>query len=230
MFASRDVIPLQNVPGSFKESGPYASVPVALKELRAWLPFKITLRSRQDAKVKTSKVPYNSSHKPAKYTDPHQWMTFEAACEMLRCGSYNGIGIVIDRSFGIVGYDADSCISDGAVTEKAREHLAVLNTYSEISLSGAGLHCLAYGRLPPTGRRRDGFEMYCDKRFLVVTGLHLAGTPKQIERRQAEVEAVHEDIFGATCEWIDDSQPSVTQLGPITQVWGEGGGLGEARV
>jgi primase-polymerase (primpol)-like protein len=35
--------------------------------------------------------------------------------------------------------------------------------------------------LPPIGRKSEGLEMYCDKRFFVVTGRHVAGTPKGIK-------------------------------------------------
>jgi putative DNA primase/helicase len=223
MLTRRKENRLYNIPGDDHESSSFASVPIELKEMRAWLPFKIT--PRQDAETKKAKIPHNNRHKRAKYTDPREWMTFEAACEMLRSGSYDGIGIVIDRSFGIVGYDADSCVSDGVISDRARDHVAVLNTYSEISVSGTGLHCLAYGALPPAGRKKDGFEMYCDKRFFVVTGRHLPGTPHQIEQRQIELAAVHEDLFGSepVREPTKDSLESVTQFPPITQLGGTGG-------
>ena len=133
----------------------YDSVPVELKALRAWLPFRIELRLSQDNKAKKLKVPYNISGRKADYTNPGEWMTFESARSMLRRGDYDGIGIVIDRRLGIVGYDADACISNGTISATAREHIAALNTYTEESLSGTGIHCLAYGTLPPKGRKSD---------------------------------------------------------------------------
>src|SRR5450755_1131346 len=147
-------------------------------------------------------------------------MTFEDALTMLRRGQYDGLGIVIDRRFRIVGYDADSCISTGTISETAREHSATLSTYTEESLSGTGIHCLAYGTLPPKGRKSTGFEMYCDRRFFVVTGRQVAGTPKRIERRQGEIEAVHAAIFGSgpAREDASSAPKSVTQFPPNTQV------------
>jgi len=89
-------------------------------------------------------------------------------------------------------------------------------------VSGTGIHVLVRGELPPGRRMRDGFEMYSDRRFFVVTGRHVAGTPKRIERRQAETEAVHAAIFGSgLARKHETSVPkSVTQFAPITQVRG----------
>ena len=220
--------------GSVSNDGdhdPYDLVPVELKVLRAWLPFRIGFRQSHGSKPKKSKVPYNIAGRKADYTNSNEWMTFEGARTMLRRGDYDGIGIVIDRRFGIVGYDADECIADGAISATAREHIAILNTYSEQSFSGTGIHCLAYGTLPPEGRKREGFEMYCHKRFFVVTGLHLAGTPKGIKRRQAEIEAVHAAIFGTgpARKHATSARKSVTQFAPNTQV-GVGGEGFEAKV
>src|SRR5215470_19213663 len=89
------------------EHCPFASVPVELKELRAWLPFKTQRRTGKDGKDKMQKVPYNVGGRKADYTNPREWMMFEAALRMIRRGEYDGLGFVIDRRSGIVGYDAD---------------------------------------------------------------------------------------------------------------------------
>jgi putative DNA primase/helicase len=115
-----------------------------LKVLRIWIPFRIERRPSQSGKSKMLKIPFNIAGCRADYTNSREWMTFEAAETMRRRGTYDGLGIVIDHRFGIVGYDADSCISDGAISSIAREHIAALNTDTEVSLSGAGLHCLAF--------------------------------------------------------------------------------------
>jgi putative DNA primase/helicase len=200
----------------------YDSVPVELKALRSWLPFRIECRWSKDHRPQKMKVPYNIAGRKADYTNPSEWMTFRAAVTMLRRGDYDGLGIVIDRRFGIVGYDADSCIANGTISETAREHIATLNTYTEESLSGAGIHCLAYGTLPALGRKSDGFEMYCDRRFFVVTGRHLPSTPSRIEHRQAEIGVVHTALFGRepARKRVTVASESVTQFLPNTRVRG----------
>jgi putative DNA primase/helicase len=211
------------------EPWPYASVPVELKALRAWLPFKIERRPGQSDKPKTLKIPYNIAGRKADHTNSRNWMTFEDAYTMLCRGKYDGLGVVLDRQFGIVGYDADSCISNGTISGTARQHIATLNSYTEESLSGTGVHCLAYGTLPPQGRKSNGFEMYSDRRFFVVTGRHVPGTPNLIEHRPAEIEAVHRAIFGAESarKLAVVASQSVTQFFPNTRV---GGGRREVEV
>lgn len=44
------------------------------------------------------------------------------------------------------------------------------NSYTEVSPSGNGLHVYFVGKLPPSGRKKEYFEMYEDGRFLTVTG------------------------------------------------------------
>ena len=131
------------------------------------------------------KIPYNIAGRKADYTNSRDWMTFQAAYTMLARGRFDGLGIVIDSRFGIVGYDADSCISNGTISVTAREHIATLNSYTEESFSGTGLHCLAYGALRPKGRKSDRFEMYCDRRFFVVTGATYRARQREIARALA---------------------------------------------
>ena len=206
--------------GSADERSRYARVPIELKLLRAWLPFRTELRLSKSGNPETLKIPYNVADRKAHYTNPRQWMTFDDAYTMLRRGCYDGLGIVLDQRFGIVGYDADSCISHGKISETALRHITTLNSYAEESYSGTGCHCLAYGTLPPYGRKGEGLEMYCHLRFFVITGRHIPGTPSRIEHRQAEIELVHSDIFGRepTGRPVSREPQSVTQFRPITQV------------
>jgi len=96
-------------------------------------------------------------------------MTFYDALLMKGCGGYDGIGIVLDRSFGLVGYDADACIKGGAISESARKHIAVLSSYTETSSSGTGIHVLVRGELPPgrpkARRSRDVFRPALLRRY-----------------------------------------------------------------
>src|ERR1022692_2944118 len=73
--------------------------------------------------------------------------------------------------------------------------------------------------------------MYCDKRFFVVTGRNVAGTPRRSERRQAEIEAVHAAVFGSgpARRGASSTPKSVTQFAPNTQV-GVGGEGKRAKV
>lgn len=79
----------------------------------------------------------------------------------------------------------DGCVDPetGEVASWAAEVLDELDSYTEFSPSGRGLHVLARAELPPGGRRKGRVEMYDRGRFFTVTGRHLPGTPRGIEER-----------------------------------------------
>ena len=50
------------------------------------------------------------------------------------------------------------------------EFIHSLQSYSEYSQSGNGIHIICKGRLPKTGRRKKNVEMYSEGRFFIMTG------------------------------------------------------------
>ena len=71
----------------------------------------------------------------------------------------------------------------GQTEEWARQIVLEVNSYTELSPSGTGYHILVRGTLPPGANRRGRVEMYDGKRYITVTGQHIAGTPLIIETR-----------------------------------------------
>ena len=95
------------------------------------------------------------------------------------------------------GVDLDKVPRPGHRSDRAlgaRDHDR-LNSYTEISPSGAGIHVIVEAVLPPTGRKKGPLEMYDSGRYFTVTGKRLAGTPQTIEKRQAELDALHSSTF-----------------------------------
>jgi hypothetical protein len=85
----------------------------------------------------------------------------------------------------LVGVDLDKAIdSDGNIKAWAADIVRTLNSYTEISPSGTGLHIWVRGGLPHGGRQKrieDGrLEVYEKARYFTVTGRHLSGTPRDI--------------------------------------------------
>jgi primase-polymerase (primpol)-like protein len=116
------------------------------------------------------------------------------------------------------------------MADEAARHIAMLDSYAEISVSGSGVHCLAWGNLPPGPRKRRSHELYCDKRFFVVTGKRLPGSPRHVEYREAALLSLHKEIFGSSEGCVLTAKPAiyecpktVTQSPPYTQK-GRGGG------
>jgi hypothetical protein len=159
---------------------------------------------------KKTKIPLDRFGKRASSTAPHTWCHLDEARKVLENGIGDGVGFVFTRASGITGIDLDHCrdASTGEIDAWARAYLAHLNSYSEISPSGEGVHILVKGSLPSgvDGKRKNfagdgyrpkaGIEMYCSGRYFTMTGARLADYPPGIETRQDELTAVFEEIFG----------------------------------
>jgi len=169
------------------------------------------------------KIPYNIAERKADYTNPSEWLPFEAVTLQYSRGHYDGIGLVLTE--GLCGLDEDHCVNeDGSLDEEAARHIRLLNSYSEFSVSGEGVHCLAFGRLPDGPRRRGNHELYSDRRYFVVTGRKLPTSPGSVANREQELLQLHATIFGEVenCPKIpDDLRSGVPNPPPISQE-GEG--------
>ncbi len=143
------------------------------------------------------KPPYDpSTGRKASCSDPSTWGSFDEARRALAEGHYDGIGIQLTPPF--VGVDLDGCRDpeSGFIDDGAMAIIEQLDSYTEVSPSGRGIHILTEGQLPPGGRRTRGVEIYDKDRYFTVTGQHLAGTPLAVEPRSAELAALHLQRFG----------------------------------
>ena len=170
----------------------FESIPTILKLLRRWLPWRYSPRPNESGRF--GKVPFGISDRRANYTDPKTWLPFEAVVQQYFRGEYDGIGLVLGN--GLCGLDEDHCITGGLILPEAERHIGHLRSYAESSLSD-GIHCLAFGTLPSGRRKRGNHEIYCDRRFFVVTGRHLQGAPHVVADREQELHEVHKMIFGS---------------------------------
>jgi putative DNA primase/helicase len=131
---------------------------------------------------------------PAKSGVPDTWGSLENATECVRRGLARGIGYEFDNS-GIVGVDLDHVISDNStVTPEARAIVESLNSYTEVSPSGHGLHIFVTAQNADITRhrRQGGFvEIYSNARYFTVTG-DIYGSFARIEDRAAELQALHD--------------------------------------
>jgi putative DNA primase/helicase len=158
----------------------------------------------------------------ARFTSPAEWLPFDTVMRQYERGNYDGVGLVLGD--GLCGLDEDHCIAAGKLNDEAARHIKLLNSYAEESVSGDGVHVLAYGTLP-TGRCRQGnHELYSAKRFFVVTGRRLASAPRAVKRREKELHRLHSMIFRTPRDGAKDSakkRPTrpegVTQFGTNTQ-------------
>ena len=129
----------------------------------------------------------------ASCADPATWASFSDAVGAYQAGGYDGIGLQLRSPF--VGVDLDQCRrpDTGDVTPWAQELTGALDSYTEVSPSGRGLHTIVMGTLP-TGWRRIAdppIEMYDGDRFFTVTGQHVSGTPLTVHDQADSLEQLH---------------------------------------
>lgn len=114
----------------------------------------------------------------ASVTDPSTWMTFDAVCAYaLRFGMCPGF--VITEHDPYVCIDTDNKISNPAHPDALVwywENAVQLDSYTELSPSGRGLHTWIKAALPH-GFKRHPFEIYPHKRYIRCTGWVLINSP-----------------------------------------------------
>jgi len=174
-----------------------ATIPNELKQFPNWVTWRAEERNG-----KPTKVPYTpGTGRLASTTDPTTWGTFADALADYELRQADGVGYVFTNS-PFAGIDLDHCLEDGKLPEdsQAAPIVKVLDSYTEVSPSGEGLHILVRAELPP-GRRRKawedgrGIEMYDTGRFFTMTGDQWPWSPDEINERTAQLEFIHAALF-----------------------------------
>jgi len=160
-----------------------------LQPLNQWVVWKGELEEG-----KRKKVPYNPNYRLARASVkiPTSWGTLDQSLEALATGNYSGIGFMVTPPLVFIDLDHSLDKPSETITDpQAAEIVRELNSYTEVSPSGTGLHILAFGNLP--GKNiHTAIEMYGQDRFTTITTDHLAGTPATIEQRQEAIAALYE--------------------------------------
>lgn len=116
--------------------------------------------------VGSDKIPKNpQTGKNAQSNNPKSWGTFPQAVKACETFGFDGIGFMFAPPY--FGVDLDHCIDN---VDFCDEFVETLQSYSEISKSGSGLHIICKGELPTGQRRKGGVEMYSEGRYFICTG------------------------------------------------------------
>ena len=146
---------------------------------------------------RVGKIPVQPNGRPASSTDPATWSSFDDV-------QHADFGFVLGD--GWIGYDSDVGIVE--------EHLQLLDTYSEISPSGKGVHAIGrYIGAPLPGRKANGFEIYATDRYFTVTGNHVPWTPSTCNIRDAQFAELHARLFHSTIASAIVERPSYVPEG-----------------
>jgi putative DNA primase/helicase len=166
-----------------------------MRDLRQWLCWR-----QEERMGKPTKIPYSPiTGQRASSMNPETWAGYQEALRACTEQGYGGIGFVFTPEDDLCGIDLDGCLNPetGGVEGWAQEIIEELDSYTEISPSGTGVHILVRGELQEGRNRKGRFEAYDRGRYFTVTGKHLAGTPQSIESRQEELHDVVRRICSA---------------------------------
>lgn len=174
----------------------YEKIPEELKALPCWICWQGV---PDDESGKLRKIPVNARDgTAAKSNDPFTWTDFNTAAAA--SVNFSGIGFVFDGKSGYFGVDLDG-IGDsleqfmkGATGNIAGEFIHTLQSYTEISQSGHGIHIICRGSLPAGGRRKNSVEMYESGRYFIMTGNAI--TDYGITDCTDSIKALHEKYIG----------------------------------
>jgi len=164
------------------------SLPALIVTREQWVGW--TIKERDG---KQTKVPVNpETGQYASATDADTWTDFATAREYAT-ENQAGVGFVFTTDDPIVGVDLDDCRDpdDGSLTDWAQDIVECLDSFTEVSPSGTGVHVLVKGELLDGRNRHGDVELYDNARFFTVTGDTLSKTPATIKPRQDALAAVH---------------------------------------
>jgi putative DNA primase/helicase len=180
---------------------PIADILPELKARRIWTCMRL---EPNEETGKINKVPYIADL-PGKYkassTKPSTWRTYEYTVDCYEKSQstdkpFDGIMFMCDDTFTFMDQDHCRNKETGEITQEAMERARCINSYTEESFSGDGIHTYAWGKIPQNRKRSDiGVEMYDHARPCVFTGKPLAEFPLTMEHRQEEIQAMHSELF-----------------------------------
>ena len=123
----------------------------------------------------STKFPINvRTGKKAEVDNPHTWCTFKEAQEAVLSGKYKGVGFVLtgDDPYTIIDLDHVINPDTGEILPWAQEIINLMDSYTEVSQSGTGIHIIIRGKKP--GDRCKGkngqIEIYDHARYFALTG------------------------------------------------------------
>lgn len=189
------------------------NIPAELRGIDRWVIWRYEERGGKLTKVPHSGIAGGPSGASEKWRET--WCSFSDALEWVEHGEADGIGFVFTDEDDILGIDLDDCrdLETGEIASWAGPIIMGLSSYSEVTPSGAGVHVLCHGELPPGSRRKGDIEMYEQGRYFTVTGERLPDLPQDLKRRTPALARLHGEIFPAA-----ESERSTSENGGAAAV------------
>lgn len=187
----------------------YEQIPQELKALPNWICWDAV---PDEKRGKIKKVPINAlTGGGAMSNNPSTWCDFDTAVRASE--KHSGIGFMFDGC-PYFGVDIDGKEEELEAYQRGEngniisEFISTLQSYTEISQSGKGIHIICRGKLPKRGRRKGSVEMYEDGRFFVMTG-NSCSEYEGIAECSDSIKPLHEKYIGGGHEPVAKAVPAV---------------------
>ncbi len=150
--------------------GDSSPIPAELRQRKQWVCAKDKVPKRPDAPTRNAST-----------TDPATWGTYEQARAAVEAGKAEEAGFVFAGDDPYVGIDLDHCRDPetGEIEVWAREIIERLDSFSQPSVSGTGVHVFVRG-VVASAYKKGNVEVYDRGRYFVTPETHLDGTPTSI--------------------------------------------------
>lgn len=173
----------------------YDNIPEELKDLRQWVCYRIETNSEG----KPTKIPINWNGGARAATDnPATWGTFDQCLSIVR--RYHGVGFIVSADDPYTVIDLDHCVdASGNIEPWAKKIIQHIDSYTEFSQSGKGIHIIVRASKPGTRCRthkHPNVEIYDHHRFFVMTGMLIPGNAGTIQPAPNEIAELYHSLFG----------------------------------
>lgn len=132
-------------------------------------------------------------------------------------GAWAGVGFAFLPGDGLMGIDLDKHVdaATGEMTDRCKNIIQAFHTFTEISVSGTGVHLYLKGHTETNKSNDIGVEMFCESQFFIVTGKHVPGTPLDVAQAdEAAVRRMHATINEAKEKYKPQKPASAAQHVP----------------
>lgn len=177
----------------------YEKIPSELRELNQWGIYK---REWDEDREKWKKKPHNPyTGFLASSTDESTWSDFQTALSAIETFNADGLAFYFKPPY--VGIDLDNIPDDleryleGDVTNNLiYVFMNATKTYSEISMSGKGIHIIGKAKIPGERRRKGDVEMYTEGRFFAITGNFFGSNNEVNEIPETQMKFLYKRYLG----------------------------------
>lgn len=159
----------------------HSNIPEELKALKQWCVYR------------GDKAPRSPRGGFCKSNDESTWASFDECLQAVEERKFDGLGFFLKKPY--FGVDIDKADEEveaykrGEFVGRTGDIIQTMNSYTEISKSGKGIHIICKGELYGDKHRKNNLEIYQEGRYFIMTGNVIEDKPICV--RSDELKAVY---------------------------------------